>query len=87
MEQKFLSLYSSLTEEEQFQIGHALGDLVKSCTFRGFDCMGMDEDTFDHEVHSTKSLDSVEDFTNVQRADSPFYKFIKFTPWPLSGGA
>ena len=75
MEQKFLSLYSSLTEEEQFQIGHAVGDLVKSCTFRGFDCMGMDEDTFDHEVHSTKSL------------DSPFYKFIKFTPWPLSGGA
>ena len=56
MEQKFLSLYSSLTEEEQFQIGHALGDLVKSCTFRGFDCMRMDEDTFDHEVHSTKSF-------------------------------
>ena len=23
---------------------------VKSCTFRGFDCMGMDEDSFDHEV-------------------------------------
>jgi len=50
VEQKFLSLYSSLTEEERFQIGHSVRDLVKSCTFRGFDCMGMDEDTFDHEV-------------------------------------
>ena len=71
MEQKFLSLYSALTEKEQFQIGHSLQDLVKSCTFRGFDCMRMDEDTFDHEVQSTKCLDS-KNFTNVQRADSPF---------------
>ena len=55
VEQKFLSLYSSLTEEERFQIGHSVRDLVKSCTFRGFDCMGMDEDTFDHEVRFTKS--------------------------------
>jgi len=50
VEQKFLSLYSSLTVEERFHIGHAKEDLVKSCTFRGFDCMGMDEDSFDHEV-------------------------------------
>ena len=31
MEQKFLSLYSSLTEEERFQIGHAREDLVMIC--------------------------------------------------------
>ena len=31
MEQKFLSLYSSLTEEERFQIGHAQEDLVMKC--------------------------------------------------------
>ena len=31
---------------------------VKSCTFRGFDCMGMGEDTFDHEVHLRKCVAS-----------------------------
>ena len=55
MEQKFLSLYSTLTEEEQLEIGHSVRELVKSCTFRGFDCMRMDEDMFDYEVHLRKS--------------------------------
>lgn len=39
IEQKFLMTYLELSEMERFSIGHQLRDLIKSCSFRGVDCL------------------------------------------------
>ena len=38
VEQEFLQLYTALTEQERFSVGHQYQDLVVSCTLRGVDC-------------------------------------------------
>ena len=40
-DQEFLLTFLQLSREEQFLVGHQFSDLVKSCTFRGVDCLAM----------------------------------------------
>ena len=49
LEQKFLMTYLELSEEEKFFIGHQLEDLIKSCSFRGVNCL----ETMDSEDGSS----------------------------------
>ena len=47
-------MYLKLAEEEKFKIGHYFEDLVKSCIFRGVDClshMGSDDQNFFLDYH------------------------------------
>ena len=59
-QQKFLKLYLSLPEEEKFEIGHHLQDLIVSCTFRGVDCLSSlsadeDEPFMDYESINSRN--------------------------------
>ena len=38
-EYRFIGQYMNVSEEERKKIGHQLSDLIKSCTFRGRDCL------------------------------------------------
>ena len=38
-EMDFLRIFMSLTEEERILIGHDFTSFIKSCTFRGNDCL------------------------------------------------
>ena len=40
-DQEFLRTFLQLSREEKFLVGHQFSDLVKSCTFRGVDCLAM----------------------------------------------
>jgi hypothetical protein len=53
IEQKFLMTYLELSENEKFLIGHRLRDLIKSCTFRGVDCL----ETIDAEDENSIFMD------------------------------
>ena len=37
-ELKFLNSYLSIHRDNRIQIGHQLGDFIKSCTFGGLEC-------------------------------------------------
>ena len=76
LNQAFLMHYLKLSETERFMIGHQLRDMVKSCTFRGIDCLttiDSDDDTFFMGYEVSRPVQMYGQFFLLQVLMTPLY--------------